>query len=229
MMIWDMQELCRNTMNFAAQNIKAGMTIAKLRELCENYMLKNGADSFWYWGVGAFIFSGTDTVMSVSGREYTTPDKVINENDIITIDLSPQHNNIWGDYARTIIVEDGEVITDSKLIKNFGWHDGVEFEIFLHEAMVNFVDPSTTFDELYHFANDTIAVCGFENLDFLGNLGHSIVRNKDERIYIENGNHKKLSEVEAFTFEPHIRRPEQKFGYKMENVYCFDRHKLIEL
>ena|GEM_PF-6146651 len=33
------------------------------------------------------------------------PSRVIGNNDIITIDLSPQVANIWGDYARTIIVE----------------------------------------------------------------------------------------------------------------------------
>ena len=36
------------------------------------------------------------------------------------------------------------------------------------------------------------------NLDFAGNLGHSIVESKDDRIYIEKGNRRKLSEVKTF-------------------------------
>ena len=30
-----------------------------------------------------------------------------------------------------------------------------------------------------------------ERLDFLGNLGHSIVKNKNDRIYTEKGNHQR--------------------------------------
>lgn len=33
-------------------------------------MLSHGADSFWYWDVGAFVFAGDKTAVSVSGREY---------------------------------------------------------------------------------------------------------------------------------------------------------------
>ena len=79
----------------------------EIREKCEQKMLRLGADSFWYWGVGAFVFSGEQTTISISGKNYITPDLVIRENDIITIDLSPQYENVWGDYARTIIIENG--------------------------------------------------------------------------------------------------------------------------
>lgn len=34
--------------------------------------------------------------ISVSGRDYTAADRTIQENDMITIDLSPQKDNIWG-------------------------------------------------------------------------------------------------------------------------------------
>ena len=35
---------------------------------------------------------------------------------------------------------------------------------------------------------------GFVNLDFMGNLGHSIVKTKGDGIYIEKGNMKKLGD-----------------------------------
>lgn len=37
---------------------------------------------------------------------------------MITIDLSPQTGNIWGDYERTIIVENGKVVEDIGLIEH---------------------------------------------------------------------------------------------------------------
>ncbi len=104
MTIYEMQNLNRATIEYASTVIVPSMTLAELCKLCEDYMLSNGADSFWYWDVGAFVFAGDKTAVSVSGREYKTDDHIIEPNDIITIDLSPQNNCIWGDYARTLLL-----------------------------------------------------------------------------------------------------------------------------
>lgn len=72
------------------------MSLSKVRSICEEFMLKNGADSFWYWNVGAFVFSGDETTISISGKRYQTSEKIISKNDIITVDLSPQSNIIIG-------------------------------------------------------------------------------------------------------------------------------------
>ena len=88
--------------------------MVEVRRLCETKMLELGDDSFWYWDVGAFVFAGDETTLSVSGKEYITGDRVIAENDIITIDLSPQNGDTWGDYARTITFEPHISVRDSK-------------------------------------------------------------------------------------------------------------------
>lgn len=95
----EMQNLNRATIKYVADMIKAGMNLSDVKALCENYLLENGADSFWYWDVGAFVFAGDETTVSISGKNYKVTDRFIQENDIITIDLSPQKSNIWGDYA----------------------------------------------------------------------------------------------------------------------------------
>ena len=92
-----MQNLNRTTIEYASSIIVPDMTLVELRMLCEEYMLSHGADSFWYWDVGAFVFSGDRTAVSVSGQEYKTDNSKIKQNDIITIDLSPQRGCIWGD------------------------------------------------------------------------------------------------------------------------------------
>lgn len=51
------------------------MSLSKVRSICEDFMLKNGADSFWYWNVGAFVFSGDETTISISGKRYQTSEK----------------------------------------------------------------------------------------------------------------------------------------------------------
>lgn len=224
-----MQNLNRAAIKHIAGTIQAGMNLRDIKALCEKYLLENGADSFWYWEVGAFVFAGDDTAVFVSGKDYKAADRAIQENDIITIDLSPQKNNVWGDYARTLVIENGVVCDEIDGIKKEEWRNGLRMEAYLHKTLIDVATPEMTFEELYYYMNDLIVRQGFLNLDFLGNLGHSIVKNKNDRVYIEKGNCKKLSDVEMFTFEPHISIPDSRYGYKREDIYYFDNGMLIKL
>ena len=224
----DVQQIAKDTIDFAKKNIKPGMKLLDIRKLCEQKMLELGADSFWYWDVGAFVFAGDETTVSVSGKQYVTSDRIINENDIVTIDLSPQNDNIWGDYARTIILENG-VVVDKADVNNVEWRNGLQMEDGLHKELLEFANIETTFEELYYHINEIITENGFINFDFMGNLGHSIVKNKGDRVYIEKGNKQKLSDVDYFTFVPHISIPRSKYGYIKENIYYFEDSKLVEL
>lgn len=225
----EVQKIAKDTIEYIKTELTAGMKLTDIRKLCEDKMLASGADSFWYWDIGAFVFSGDDTTISVSGREYVTSERIIAPEDIITIDLSPQNDNIWGDYARTIILEDGKVVDNISNIRNDEWRNGLLMEEELHKELIAFATPQTTFEELYYHINQLITDRGFINLDFLGNLGHSIVKDKNDRIYTEKGNKALLSSVDYFTFEPHISVQNSKYGYKKENIYYFESNKLIEL
>lgn len=225
----EVQNIAKQTIDYIKTVVTPNMNLREIRKLCEEKMLSLGADSFWYWNIGAFVFSGDETTISVSGREYVTADKLISDNDIITIDLSPQCKNVWGDYARTIIIENGTVVNHIENIKNSEWRNGLLMEEALHNELRRFVTPDITFEQLYYYMNDYIRNNGYINHDFLGNLGHSIVKDKNDRIYIEKGNKKKLSEVDYFTFEPHITTKNSLYGYKKENIYFFENDRLVEL
>ena len=224
----EVQNIAKKTIEFIKEKIQSGMTLLEIRTLCETKMMELGADSFWYWDVGAFVFAGDETTLSVSGKEYTTSRRVIAENDIITIDLSPQYGDTWGDYARTIIIENGKIV-ESDNVSNVEWKNGLLMEEYLHDEMCRFVTPKTTFEELYYYINNIIEQKGYINLDFMGNLGHSIVRQKSDRVYIEKGNQLSLGDVTYFTFEPHISVSNSKYGYKRENIYYFDNGVITEL
>ena len=62
-----MQNLSRATMEYLMQNLSAGMSLVEVRSLCERFMLENGADSFWYYDVGALVLSGGETTISLAG------------------------------------------------------------------------------------------------------------------------------------------------------------------
>lgn len=225
---YEVQKIAKDTMEYARQNIQAGMNLLDIRKMCEDKMLELGADSFWYWDVGVFVFAGDETTISVSGTKYVTSDRIIGQEDIITIDLSPQNKDIWGDYARTIIIQNGVAVSEEN-VTNSEWKQGLLMENFLHDELFKFATQKTTFEELYYHMNHVIEGKGFINLDFMGNLGHSIVKRKNDRIYIEKGNSACLGEVEFFTFEPHISVKGSKYGYKKENIYYFEDGKLVEL
>lgn len=226
---FQVQQIAKNTMEYLKTQICVGQSLLEIRNICESKMLELGADSFWYYDIGAFVFSGDETAVSVSGREYKTSDRIIRENDIITVDLSPQCRHIWGDYARTIVIENGRVAEDINDICNDEWRNGLIFENQLHNALYKIVNKDTTFEDLYFNINDLIEKSGYINLDFNGNLGHTINRHKFRRTYIEKGNKKKISCADYFTFEPHISIPNSKFGFKKENIYIFKNNELVLL
>ena len=215
------QDMARQAMAATNDLLRPGFTLSEVRQRCEEHLLKLGADGFWYWGIGAFIFAGDGTVASISGSEYRTPDYVLGEDEIITIDLSPKKNGVWGDYARTLILEDGKPVHNPKEASNLEWRNGISVEERLHAQFREVAAPSKTFHEIAYEMNEVIERLGYENLDFRGNLGHSIEFDMSNRVYIEPGNHERLDSVELVTFEPHIRRLNGTFGYKHENIYYF--------
>ncbi len=223
------QKVAKNTIKFLEDKIVQGVTVNQIVKLAEDYMLYSGISSFWYHGVGAFVFAGEDTLLSISGRDYVPSKRVISKNDIVTIDLSPQYENIWGDYSRTLIIEAGIVVRNHDNISNSEFRDGLTAEKILHSKLLEIVSPDMTFEELYILMNDQIKYLGYKNLDFSNNLGHSIESESNNRIYIERGNKSRLSDAFMFTFEPHIRKSGSIYGFKMENIYYFENKSLVEL
>ena len=154
----DMQNLNRATMKHLIEKLEVGMTLFDIRNICEKYMLKNGADSFWYWDIGAFVFAGDETTISVSGKKYKTSERIVRNDDILTVDLRPQNSNIWGDFARTIIVENGKVVDNPENILNNEWRNGVKMESYLHDLLMENANTDMTFEELYYYINSIIPV-----------------------------------------------------------------------
>ncbi len=204
-------------MEHVFSSIKPGMTEIDIKSIAEKFMICNGITSFWYYDIGALVYIGNRTTLSISGKEYYPTETVVKNMDIVTIDLSPAIMNIWGDYARTFVVGTNSL--------NYG----IEFQNDLHSLLKQTIHPEITFHDLFHHFNKRINNNGFENLDFKKNLGHTIESFKKDRIYIEDGNKTKIKDIDFFTFEPHIRRINEPIAFKMENIYYYDNGTLNEL
>ncbi len=125
------------------------------------------------------------------------------------------------------MIEDG-IYKDNP--KNFESSEGLLIEHKLHKAMKSYISPETKFSDLFEFGNDLISSYGWENLDFLQNLGHSIETDLVKRRFIDKNCHEQIGVMSLFTFEPHIRKISGKWGFKHENIYYFNKSgKIMEL
>ena len=75
-------------------------------------------------------------------------------------------------------MENGKVVEDIGLIENLEWKSGLQMEEKLHAELLRFATKETTFEKLYYHMNKLIVENAFVNLDFMDNLGHSIVKNE---------------------------------------------------
>lgn len=219
------QSIAKEAVEFLKSFIREGITEQDIRESTEKFLYEKGVSSFRYYGIGAFVFVGERTTISISGREYQATDIKVQSNDLVTVDLSPEIEGFGGDLARSFIIENGRV-TDAENSILLEIVEGVKTEEELHNQFRNFINEEMSFEQAYTKMNSLIEASGFENLDFKRNLGHSMANHKDDRIYIEAGNKAKFKEVDLFTFEPHIKKENGKYGFKYENIYYFDKGKL---
>ncbi len=219
------QSIAKETIEFLKSFIKEGLSAKDIKDAAEKFMKGKGVNSFWYHNIGALVFVGEQTTISIPGREYEASDTKVQSEDLVTVDLGPEINGFRGDFARSFAIQDGRVVEvnqseSSEIIQ------GIEIVIKLHEIFKDLVKENTSFEEAYTQINSIIEDSGFENLDFKKNLGHTIVKNKNDRIYIEAGNKTKFKDINLFTFEPHIKKRKGKYGFKHENIYYFNQGKI---
>lgn len=234
----EIQNTAKIAMEALIQAVRPGVTEKELVKAVADSFAAQGIDHFWYHGLPVLLFAGPDrTILSQAACDYAPTDYQIQENDMITADLAPEKDRIWGDYARTIIVENGKVVPHSQ-IQNPEWREGVEAENKLHAHLVESAKPEMTFRELHAIMDEYLHGLGFKNLDFLSNFGHDIVDGMDSDKFYELVNDPRVffdakCDVPIgdrfFTFEPHIAKPDGHYGYKREDIYHFVDGKLVAL
>ena len=214
----EIQSAAKAVLSELAASIGPTDTERTIAKRAADLLAHSGFTETWYYNCLALVLLGSRSCDSASGRNYQPSDEPVGQFNVVTIDLSPMRRGIWGDCARTIPIEEGHYTPAPRASELMV---GLKVEALLHKAVQTFATPETTFGQLFAFGNSEIRRHGFENLDYLGNLGHSIATSRDGRGYIETGNGAKLSTVPFFTFEPHVRQVNGKWGFKHEEIYYF--------
>lgn len=233
----EVQQIAKDTLDHLRTVAKPGVTEKEMVQACDSYMKGRGIKSYWYHGLPVLLHAGERTILSQSASEYEPTDYKLKENDIITADTSPEVDTVWADYARTIILENGKVVENDQ-VQDPVFRAGLDMEDKLHAFLVENARPDMTYAQLHAKIDAYLRQNGFENLDFLNNFGHSIVEDmptgtfyelqRDGRIFFDANSNEPLSSTRYFTFEPHIRQPGGRFGFKREDMYGFNAEGRLE-
>jgi Xaa-Pro aminopeptidase len=221
----DVQNATKSVLASLASKISASDTESSIAETAYRELCALGFSETWYYKCPAFVLAGSRSCMSISGRDYKPNSEAIGQFNLVTVDLSPMKNDRWGDCARSFYVERGCVVSEPVTPELLS---GKCFLQTLHAEMRTTVYPEMKFHELFEWTNDRIKNSGFQNLDFLGNVGHSIATRREDRQYIEAKNTCQLQAVPFFTFEPHVREVGGKWGFKHENIFYFNQDGHVE-
>ena len=222
------QAIAKSVLQDIKPFITAEVSEKQIAERCASLMKERGAEKTWYYECPALVLLGCRSCLSISGKDYVPSDEKVGSENLVTIDLSPLVGKIWGDCSRSFVVEDGRAREEAKK-KSADFLQGLKAERLLHDRFIESAAPGKTFEEIFLEMNALIKSLGFENLDFLGNVGHTIEVDKNDRLYFEKGNAAALDEDTLFTFEPHIRMEGGRWGFKLENIYYFENGVVKEL
>lgn len=213
------QAIARSTLQYIATEIRPGRTERQLANLCRAYMDRRGATGYWWFDVPALVLAGPRLRDSMEGDVYQPGDTPVQPNDMVTVDLGPEIDGFWGDCARTFFLADGVVVSAHEA--GAAQTEGMAAEATLHAHLLSVARPAMRFCDLHAQIHRRMAEMGFENLDFLGNFGHSIGRDLHARAYIDANCSMRLGDVPLFTLEPHIARPGSPLAFKYEEIYGF--------
>ena len=190
------------------------------------YSLLAQADLTNHW-YPALIYIGESTGLPISRRYHLPSDEVrLKDNDIIMIDSTPLDGTVWSNWAETFSVGNdsffAQLIEDSKEI--------------VDKTYAYTISEAKTIQDIYKFAMNLINNSGFESLDPMGDVGHSIFQVPEGQtvdktpqadrlfIYPEHGDRP----IEGIiSIEPQIGKKHPKNGQmystKMQKVYIASR------
>ncbi|GAB0116865.1 M24 family metallopeptidase [Acidisoma sp. 7E03] len=218
------QALARASLEDLAGHIRPGETEASLTEIARRIMDGRGATGYWWYDIPCVVLAGPRLRVSEEGDVFKPAEIPIGTDDMVTVDVAPEIDGIWGDCARSFFLKDGRLVSAEEAGPEQA--EGMAAEAALHAHLLAVARPEMRFQELHALMAAKLTELGFENLDFLGNFGHNIGDDLHGRAYMDAQCTVRLDSVPMFTFEPHIAKPGRPLAFKYEEVYRFEDGRL---
>lgn len=141
-----LQDIARRVLQALGETISASDTEASIARRATAMMADLGVRETWYHDCPAFVLLGSRSCLSISGAAYVPAEEPAGQTNLVTVDLSPLHEGIWGDCARSFVVEGGRCVANPALAE---FAQGVMAEQSLHQQMIAFARADTSFGELF--------------------------------------------------------------------------------
>lgn len=218
------QALARESLAELAGHIRPGATEASLTETCRRIMDARGATGYWWFDMPCVVLAGPRLRVSEEGDVFRPAETPIGPDDMVTVDVAPEIDGIWGDCARSFFLKNGQLVPAEQA--GTAQFEGMAAEAALHAYLLDVARPEMRFQELHGLIAARLTALGFENLDFLGNFGHNIGDDLHGRAYMDAACTVRLDSVPMFTFEPHIAKPGSPLAFKYEEIYRFENGRL---
>lgn len=196
------QLLARDVAEAAAEVCWPGMTEKELARWAEETLRARGSTGLWTMvnvGFGAGSLKCFPTEMP--------SDRMLWNLDTGYIDVHPVVDGWWGDCTRTFVIGDQPEYLQAK----------VDIQA-IHDQVLAAAYPGMPANELWAVFNDCIAGTGWNAMDRLGNIGHSIGQNISyTQGYIDKNNTTPM--WGGWAVEPFIGN--HNYGVKVEDVIWF--------
>ncbi len=194
-------EINENIYEAVLPQIKVGMTEKEVEKLIILEAAKTEAEGFAF---ETNVASGTNT----SSPVIFPTDRVINENELLTIDMGIKYKGFVSDMTRTFVVEGKLTEEEEKL-----WETAYKAAMTVIEMTKAGAIP----DEMYHAAMKVITDAGYEKSSFPHGAGHCLGVELHNQPGIGPGNMVPLKAGQVLNIEPGIYLP-HKFGTRIEQT-----------
>ena len=197
--IENIREACRITdecFTFLRDYIKPGMNEKQIARKIQNYFMDN-ADGISFEPI---VASGEN-----SSKPHAIPtDRVIKENDIITIDMGCKKNGYCSDMTRTIFI--GRPTEEQKRVYNLVLDN--------QEKSLREMKDGASIKDIAKIVTSNFSLQGY---DLVHSLGHGVGLDIHEAPFIKEANDSALKENMVVTDEPGIYIP-GNFGVRIEDT-----------
>jgi methionine aminopeptidase len=105
----EVQNIAKKVLNNISLFIKPDSTENSIASKAVELLNAESITKTWYHNTPALVLLGSRSCLSVSGKDYRPENnETVGHSNMVTIDISPMKNCIWGDCARSYFIENGK-------------------------------------------------------------------------------------------------------------------------